>query len=151
MFPFVHIRGTMRAHDLRHEKPFLWLNIMALATKTVSEQFAIEETIWQIISRRIVAQHFVNMDLLLGVVCFASWSHYYKKDKPFMTTLSQLAVSLACELGLQGNVSLRAYPLERSTKSAYWNAPGPCPGRQAGSIAATGCTTVPAAAHLGRA
>ncbi|KAK6075026.1 hypothetical protein SCUP515_06077 [Seiridium cupressi] len=105
MFPFVHIGATMKSGELRNVKPFLWLNIMALATKSVSQQFAMEETIWHIISQRIVAQHFADIDLLLGVVCFASWSHYFKKDKPYMTMLAQIAVSLACELGINGDVS----------------------------------------------
>ncbi|KAK9769887.1 hypothetical protein SCAR479_13432 [Seiridium cardinale] len=105
IFPFVHIGVTMKSCELRNVKPFLWLNIMALATKSVSQQFAMEETIWQIISQRIVVQHFANIDLLLGVVCFASWSHYFKKDRPYMTMLAQIAVSLACELGINGDVS----------------------------------------------
>ncbi|KAK9417646.1 hypothetical protein SUNI508_01403 [Seiridium unicorne] len=108
MFPFVHIGATLKSCELRNVKPFLWLNIMALATKSVSQQFAMEETIWHIISQRIVAQHFADIDLLLGVVCFASWSHYFKKDKPYMTMLAQIAVSLACELGINGDIPTRA-------------------------------------------
>ncbi|KAH8194399.1 hypothetical protein TruAng_011432 [Truncatella angustata] len=98
MFPFVHIPSSLNASELRRAKPFLWLNIMALTT--ISQQFAIEETIWKIISQRIVVQHFADLDLLLGLICFASWSHYFKKEKPFMTMLAQLAVSLSLELGL---------------------------------------------------
>lgn len=72
-FPFVHIPPTMSAAELRQRRPFLWLVIMSLTTKIVSEQFAMEETIWKIISQRIVTQHMANMDLLLGVICFGSW------------------------------------------------------------------------------
>lgn len=46
---------------------------MSLTTKFVSQQFAMEEVIWHIISRRIVAQQIAELDLLLGLVCFASW------------------------------------------------------------------------------
>ncbi|KAI2467660.1 hypothetical protein F4781DRAFT_302295 [Annulohypoxylon bovei var. microspora] len=112
MFPFVHIPTTTSAAELRREKPFLWLVIMALTPKMVAQQFAIEATIWHIISRRIVAQHFIDLDLLLGVICFASWSHYFKKDKPFMSMLSQIAISLALELGIHRNPSTT--PLRRS-------------------------------------
>ncbi|KAI1213591.1 uncharacterized protein F4807DRAFT_408342 [Annulohypoxylon truncatum] len=112
MFPFVHIPATTSAAELRREKPFLWLVIMALTPKMVSQQFAMEATIWHIISRRIVAQHFANLDLLLGVIGFASWSHYFKKDKPFMSMLSQIAVSLALELGIHRNPPTT--PLRRS-------------------------------------
>jgi hypothetical protein len=72
-FPFVHIPITMSALELRHEKPFLWLLVMCLSTKQVSQQFAMEGTIWQIISQRIVVDHLATLDLLLGVVGLASW------------------------------------------------------------------------------
>lgn len=72
-FPFVHIPPAMSPAELRVQKPFLWLNIMALSTKMVTRQFAMEETIWKIISQRLVAQQHVSLDLLLGVICFASW------------------------------------------------------------------------------
>ncbi|KAI0121427.1 hypothetical protein F4776DRAFT_630812 [Hypoxylon sp. NC0597] len=103
-FPFVHIPITMSAAELRRQKPFLWLVIMALTTKMVAQQFAMADTIWHIISLRIVSQHLASLDLLLGVIGFASWSHYFKKDKPFMNMLSQLAVSLASELDIHHDI-----------------------------------------------
>ncbi|KAI1177059.1 hypothetical protein F4777DRAFT_543582 [Nemania sp. FL0916] len=99
MFPFVNL-FNMSASELRHQKPFLWLVIMSLATKSITKQFIMEDMIWNIISRRIVSEHLVDLDLLLGVVCFASWSHYFKKEKPFMNMLTQLALSLTTELGV---------------------------------------------------
>lgn len=72
-FPFVHLPPSLGSAELLVRKPFLWLNIMALTTKMVARQFAMEETIWQIVSRRIVAQQHASLDLLLGVICFASW------------------------------------------------------------------------------
>lgn len=71
--PFVHLPPAMSSAELLIQKPFLWLNVMALTTKMVSRQFAMEETIWQIISRRVVAQQHASLDLLLGIICFASW------------------------------------------------------------------------------
>lgn len=74
MFPFVHLPFTMSASQLRHQKPCLWFVMICLTTKSVSEQFAMAEKIWDIISRRIVSEHLADLDLLLGVLCFASWS-----------------------------------------------------------------------------
>ncbi|KAI1112125.1 hypothetical protein F5Y14DRAFT_283342 [Nemania sp. NC0429] len=105
MFPFVHLPPSVSASQLRYQRPFLWLVTLALTTKSVSQQFAMEEMIWHIISRRIVSEHLADLDLLLGVVCFASWSHYFKKDKPFMNKLTQLALSLTTELGLHKDAS----------------------------------------------
>ena len=140
MFPFVHIPESMTASQLRQQRPFLWLVIMALTTKMVSQQFAMEETIWKIISSRVVSQHLADLDLLLGIICFGSWSvslliletanylwlticrsHYFKQDKPFMTTLAQLSVSLAVELDLHKDIPTNI----RRRKKHGWLAPKP--------------------------
>ncbi|KAH8882165.1 hypothetical protein GQ53DRAFT_666369 [Thozetella sp. PMI_491] len=113
-FPFVHISTTTTASDLRRKRPFLWLVIMALSTNQVSQQFAMGETIWQIVSRRVVAEHYVDLDVLLGLICFSAWSHYFKKDKPFMTMLTQIAVSLTFELCLHKDTSTGAARFRRN-------------------------------------
>jgi hypothetical protein len=73
MFPFIHIPTTTSASDLRREKPFVWLVIMALATKVVSKQFDLADHIWKIISRRVLCEQHASLDLLLGIICFSSW------------------------------------------------------------------------------
>ncbi|KFA51401.1 hypothetical protein S40293_03285 [Stachybotrys chartarum IBT 40293] len=98
LFPFVHL--PMPAAELRLQKPFLWLTIMSLTSKASSVQFELEATIWNIITRRVVAQHYMDIDLLLGIIAFSAWSHYYKVDKPFMNKLTQLAVSLVFDMEL---------------------------------------------------
>ncbi|KAM5360885.1 hypothetical protein ACJZ2D_013452 [Fusarium nematophilum] len=114
IFPAMHLPSILRSSDLRQQKPFTWLVVMALSTKQTSQQFAMEETIWQVISKRIVWEQLANLDLLIGLICFASWSHYFKKDKPFMAMLSQIAVSLAFELNLQHDP-----PQKPSRRSKY--------------------------------
>ncbi|KAL6815337.1 hypothetical protein GGI42DRAFT_338665 [Trichoderma sp. SZMC 28013] len=52
-------------------------------------------------------------DLLLGIICFASWSHYFKKDKPFMTMLTQMAVSMAFELDLHKDTAPGISPRDK--------------------------------------
>lgn len=74
MCPVVHIPISTSSAELRRERPFLWLVIMALTSKMISQQFQMADTIWRIISHRVVLQHIVDMDLLLGIVCFATWS-----------------------------------------------------------------------------
>lgn len=98
LFPFVHL--PMSAAELRLQKPFLWLTIMSLTSKASSVQFELEATIWNIITKRVVAQHCMDIDLLLGIIAFSAWSHYYKVDKPFMNKLTQLAVSLVFDMEL---------------------------------------------------
>lgn len=73
MFPMIHLPSDLSSVELRTQKPFCWFVIMTLTTKQVSRQFEMESTIWHIISNRIVCQHLTNLDLLLGLICFASW------------------------------------------------------------------------------
>lgn len=72
-FPFIRIPITTSASELYREKPFVWLVIIALTTKVVSKQFDLADHIWKIISQRVVCEHHANIDLLLGIICFASW------------------------------------------------------------------------------
>jgi hypothetical protein len=73
LYPFLHLPLSLNSCDLRRDKPFTWLVIMALTSTNVARQFAIEATIWQIISQRIVVQHYANIDLLLGTMAFSAW------------------------------------------------------------------------------
>jgi hypothetical protein len=72
-FPFIHIPPLMGASDLRQQKPFLWLVIMSLTTKSVEEQRAMGRTIRQIVSQKVVAEHEKSMDILLGLICYLAW------------------------------------------------------------------------------
>jgi hypothetical protein len=72
-FPFIHIPAPMRASDLRQQKPFLWLVIMSLTTKSVERQRAMGDTIRQIVSQKVVAEHEKSMDILLGLICYLAW------------------------------------------------------------------------------
>jgi hypothetical protein len=73
-FPLVHLPKDLLSADLQRTKPLLWLVIMALTTRSIREQSAMMETIWRIISQRVVIQQFADMDLLLGIVAFGAWS-----------------------------------------------------------------------------
>ncbi|KAI8630245.1 hypothetical protein F5Y19DRAFT_429452 [Xylariaceae sp. FL1651] len=115
MFPFVHIPLAMRSSELRKQKPFLWLMAMCLTARLVDEQFLLESKIWAIISR-IVVEHLADLDLLLGTICFSAWSHYFKNDKPFMTTVTSIAVSMAYELNLHKKIEVRT----RRTNNGSW-------------------------------
>lgn len=73
-FPFIHIPNSMSALDIRLAKPFLWLVIMSLTTKSVAQQLAMGVTIRQIVSQKVVAEHEKSLDLLLGIVSYLAWS-----------------------------------------------------------------------------
>jgi hypothetical protein len=84
-FPFVHIPESTTADKLRKEKPFLWLVIMALTSRFAVRQFAMQATIWKIISQRAVVDYMTTIDLLQGIICFNAWLVFFVAD---MTNIS---------------------------------------------------------------
>lgn len=72
-FPCIHLPPTIKPAELSHQKPFMWLVIMSLTDRVMARQFAMEETIWKIISHRIVTQHHADLDSLLAIMCFSNW------------------------------------------------------------------------------
>ena len=75
-FPFVYVPEPVRAADLLVQKPFLWLLIMSLTTKSIAQQLSMCETIREVVARKAVADHDRSMDILLGLVCYLGWLVY---------------------------------------------------------------------------
>ena len=73
MFPFVHIPAETSAPELHRQKPFLWLVIMSLTTKSAADQLAMGEMIRQSVSQKVVAKGDKSLDMLLGLICYLGW------------------------------------------------------------------------------
>jgi hypothetical protein len=73
LFAFVHIPNSTSASNLRQQKPFLWLVIMSLTTKSAGQQIIIGDTIRRIVSQQALAEQEKSMDLLLGILCYIAW------------------------------------------------------------------------------
>lgn len=99
-FPFIYIPSATKAHHLQQERPFLSLCIMAVGSKSTSQQQVLGSKIRQTIAQELVFQSEKNIDLLLGLLTFIGWAHYQVHSKPFLTVFTQLAMSLVFEFGL---------------------------------------------------
>jgi hypothetical protein len=73
LFPFVYIPDQISVPDLRKQRPFLFLVIMSLTTKSMTQQLAMGDEIRRIVAEKIVIEHERSLDLLLGLVCFLAW------------------------------------------------------------------------------
>ncbi|SPQ19115.1 0ac4db94-26a7-4e22-a804-f89098a3b643 [Thermothielavioides terrestris] len=80
--------------------PFLWLAIMAVASRSVKARNALSLQTRRIMIERVVAAGERNLDLLLGILTFVNWVHLPPMDKQFAGLASQLAVSIVWDLGL---------------------------------------------------
>ncbi|RDW65074.1 hypothetical protein BP6252_10725 [Coleophoma cylindrospora] len=103
-FPFCYISPAAGAQQLRQERPFLWLCIMAVSSKSKPQQQLLTSKIRQTVAQEIVVNSEKNIDLLLGLLVFIGWAHCQLQSKPFLTVFTQLAMSVVFELGLNNPV-----------------------------------------------
>jgi hypothetical protein len=76
VFAFVHLPAMMGASELCRQKPFLWLVIMSVTTKSLAQQTVMRNMIRQIVSQEVVVKSEKSLDILLGVLCFTGWLVY---------------------------------------------------------------------------
>jgi hypothetical protein len=72
-FPFISIRESSSAYELRRERPFTYLAIMAITSPRLSKRLEISQVIIKQIGQRVFVDSERSMDLLFGVLTFASW------------------------------------------------------------------------------
>ena len=84
-FPFVHIPLTTTANQLRQERPFLWLCVMMVASRSTSQQQVLGNKVRDRLAQEMVIKSEQNIDLLLGLLAYIGWydavkSHYRSSD-----------------------------------------------------------------------
>ena len=72
-FPFVLVSDSMTARELRHDRPFLWLCIMSIASKSTVQQRTLAREIRITMGRELLVEGRNNIDLLLGILVFLAW------------------------------------------------------------------------------
>ncbi|OGM47925.1 hypothetical protein ABOM_002737 [Aspergillus bombycis] len=99
-FPFVVIAPQVTAPDLRQEKPFLFLAILASAAyANMPLQRLLGKEIKRVIASCMIMRGDVSFELLQGMLVFLAWSHYHSRPHRY-TQFLQLAISLMVELRL---------------------------------------------------
>ena len=72
-FPFIIIPESTTAQELRRHRPFLWLCIMSVASKSTAQQKALAKEVKITIGREVFVEGKNNIDLLLGMMVFVAW------------------------------------------------------------------------------
>ncbi|VUC26670.1 unnamed protein product [Clonostachys rosea] len=98
--PYVCIPREWDAATLRQQYPFLWLNVMGVASLSTKTRYSLGRQAKNIIVQKVVADGTRSVDMLLGVLTFLCWIHLLPMDKLFGSMASQIAVSLIHDLGL---------------------------------------------------
>jgi hypothetical protein len=71
--PFIVISPSVTSHQLRQERPILWVCIMAVASNNSTQQIALSKEVRAIFGREALVESTKNMDLLLGILVYATW------------------------------------------------------------------------------
>ncbi|KAJ5242080.1 uncharacterized protein N7469_000407 [Penicillium citrinum] len=99
-FPFVVISPQVQASDLRQQKPFLFLAVLASAAySNMPLQRLLGKEMKKVIASRMVMNGEVSFELLQGMLVFLAWSHYHSRPYRY-TQFLQLAIGLMVELRL---------------------------------------------------
>jgi hypothetical protein len=113
-FPFVVVPPTVSVEALRHDNPFLFLCIMAVASfEEPMLQRRRGQEIKKQICDRLVMGHEVSMDLLQGLLVYVAWYQYFcvpGKHQYFL--MLQLCVNMCHELRLDLNEKGKRQPDE---------------------------------------
>lgn len=72
-FPFIMVPDATTAHELRRDRPFFWLCVMSVTSKSSVQQKALGREIRITMGREILVEGKNNIDLLLGILVFVAW------------------------------------------------------------------------------
>lgn len=83
-FPFVYISSTTTAQQLRQERPFLWLCIMTIASRSTSQQQVLGSQIQHVVAQEMLLKSGQSIDLLLGLLAYIGWYYVPKYGNYFI-------------------------------------------------------------------
>ncbi len=78
-FPFVYIPSTTTAQQLRQQRPFLWLCIMTIASRSTSQQQVLGSHIQHVVAQEILLKSGQSIDLLQGLLAYIGWYGVFPK------------------------------------------------------------------------
>ncbi|KAJ5949626.1 hypothetical protein N7454_001210, partial [Penicillium verhagenii] len=110
--PFLHIPSHVTSHQLRNDRPFLWLCIMVVCTPGESRRNMLSAKVTDLIHQEVIVGFSPSMDILLGIMTFVSWTTFSKR--PFLNLYTHMIMGIICDLGIN-----KAVPKDLSTLQAF--------------------------------
>lgn len=99
-FPIVVIAKDVTVGELSKVRPFLWLVIRAICSKNSARHAELGIEVKKVLGREMLLEGTKTLDLFLGLLVFGAWGHHHIYNRPIISTIIQLATSLAFDLGL---------------------------------------------------
>ncbi|KAL3436115.1 hypothetical protein BDV09DRAFT_58709 [Aspergillus tetrazonus] len=100
-FPCIHISPDMTAQRLRERRPFTWLCIMSVTSKSASQRRALNDRIKATVAQEMVHNSAsTDIDILLGLLIYLGWSNQQVHNKANLHVFTQLVHAAVYELGI---------------------------------------------------
>ena len=80
-FPFVYVPSTTTAQQLREERPFLWLCIMTIASRSTAQQQVLGSKIRHTLAEEMLLKSEQSVDLLLGLLAYVGWYGIFQSER----------------------------------------------------------------------
>ncbi|KAJ5746423.1 hypothetical protein N7520_011605 [Penicillium odoratum] len=112
MLPFLHIPPHVTSQQLRNDKPFLWLCIMAVCTPGESKRNSLFAKVTDLFHQELILGSSPSMDILLGTMTYVSWTTFTKR--PFLNFYAHMVMGLICDMGIN-----KAVPKDLSAMQAF--------------------------------
>ncbi|OJJ06457.1 hypothetical protein ASPVEDRAFT_87756 [Aspergillus versicolor CBS 583.65] len=101
-FPCVYIQPGISAQQLRRDRPFTWLCIMAVTCRSAVQRRALYQKIKDITAQQMVHNSLnTDIDILLGLLIYLGWSNQQVYNKANIHVFTQLTTAAVYELGIQ--------------------------------------------------
>jgi hypothetical protein len=71
--PFIVLAPSVTAHELRQQRPLLWISIMTVAVNNSTQQISLSKEVRGILAREVFVKGTRNMDLLLAILVYTTW------------------------------------------------------------------------------
>ena len=115
-FSFVYIPPEKSAAQLQTERPFLWTCIMYTSLSNYEQSVEAGLKIRQILCQRMIMEFDKDLDLLQGLLAYIAWVNPSMREKPTLAVLTQLAMSVVFDLGLNRHIPTDASALHNCIK-----------------------------------
>ncbi|PYH46320.1 Zn(II)2Cys6 transcription factor [Aspergillus saccharolyticus JOP 1030-1] len=100
-FPCMHIPPGTTSQKLRRDRPFSWLCIMAVVSRSSAQTRPLFDRIKHIVSQKLVHEYSCrDLDILQGLLIYLGWSNQQVYNRANVHVFTQLANSIVYEMGL---------------------------------------------------
>lgn len=110
--PFMYLHPDLQSQKLQQDRPFLFEAILAVTTRSANEKVAWANRIKSTVAQALVVENQSNLDLLLGILTYVSWSQdHFLLRRSTLCRLVELAVSIINDLHLSKPLPVEAHRL----------------------------------------